>query len=118
LVLLAGFAVLYAALQANLDERLYEGALLRTLGASRYQLRAGHLAEYALLGMLAGLFAAVGAEFIAWLLYTRVFHLEYHLKWQLWAMLPPLGALLIGAAGYWGTRSVVQSSPLVVLRGL
>lgn len=118
LVLLAGFAVLYAALQASLDERLYEGALLRTLGASRYQLRAGHLAEYALLGVLAGLFAAAGAEFIAWLLYTRVFHLEYHLKWQLWATLPPLGTLLIGAAGYWGTRRVVQYSPLVVLRGL
>ncbi|MGA7181028.1 MAG: FtsX-like permease family protein [Thiobacillaceae bacterium] len=118
LVLLAGFAVLYAALQASLDERLYEGVLLRALGASRYQLRAGHLAEYALLGVLAGLFAAAGAELIAWLLYTRVFHLEYHLKWQLWVTLPPLGALLIGAAGYWGTRRVVRLSPLVVLRGL
>ena len=118
LVLLAGFAVLYAALQASLDERLYEGALLRTLGASRYQLRAGHLAEYALLGALAGLLAAAGAELIAWLLYTRVFHLAYQIKWQLWALLPPLGALLIGAAGYWGTRRVVQKSPLVVLRGL
>ena len=118
LVLLAGFAVLYAALQASLDERLYEGALLRTLGASRYQLRAGHLAEYALLGTLAGLLAAAGAELIAWLLYTRVFHLDYQLKWQLWALLPPLGALLIGAAGYWGTRRVVQRSPLVVPRAL
>jgi putative ABC transport system permease protein len=118
LVLLAGFAVLYAALQASLDERLYEGALLRTLGASRYQLRAGHLSEYALLGALAGLLAAAGAELITWLLYARVFHLDYQLKWQLWALLPPLGALLIGAAGYWGTRRVVQRSPLVVLRGL
>ncbi len=118
LVLLAGFAVLYAALQASLDERLYEGALLRTLGASRYQLRAGHLAEYALLGALAGVLAAAGAELIAWLLYTRVFSLDYHLKWQLWALLPPLGALLIGAAGFWGTRSVVLRSPLLVLRAL
>jgi putative ABC transport system permease protein len=118
LVLLAGFAVLYAALQASLDERLYEGALLRTLGASRYQLRAGHLAEYALLGVLSGLFAAAGAEFIAWLLYSHVFHLDYQLKWQLWLTLPPLGGLLIGATGYWGTRSVVRQSPLVVLRGL
>jgi putative ABC transport system permease protein len=33
-VLLAGFAVLFAALQNSLDERLYEGALLRALGAS------------------------------------------------------------------------------------
>lgn len=117
-VLLAGFAVLYAALQASLDERLYEGALLRTLGASRRQLRAGHLAEYALLGALAGLLAAGGAELIAFILYERVFHLDYTIQWLLWVLLPPAGALLIGAAGYWGTRRVVERSPLVVLSGL
>lgn len=117
-VLLAGFAVLYAALQASLDERLYEGALLRTLGASRRQLRAGHLAEYALLGALAGLLAAGGAELIAFILYKQVFHLDYSIKWVLWAMLPLSGALLIGAAGYGGTRRVVRRSPLVVLRNL
>ena len=117
-VLLAGLAVLYAAWQASLDERLFEGALLRTLGASRYQLRAGHLAEYTLLGALAGLFAAAGTELVAYLLYTRVFDLEYAMKWNLWWLLPLLGAVLVGAAGYWGTRRVVRRSPLVVLRGL
>ncbi len=117
-VLLAGFAVLYAALQSSLDERLHEGALLRTLGASRAQLRAGHLAEYALLGSLAGLFAAASAELLAWLLYTRVFHLPAHFQWPLWLLLPPAGALLVGLAGFWGTRRVVRQSPLVVLREL
>ena len=117
-VLLAGFAVLYAALQASLDERLYEGALLRTLGASRHQLRSGHLAEYALLGALAGLLAAGGAELIAFILYKQVFQLDYSIKWLLWALLPLIGALLIGAAGYWGTRRVVQRSPLVVLNAI
>ena len=117
-VLLAGFAVLYAALQASLDERLYEGAMLRTLGASRRQLRSGHLAEYALLGALSGLLAAGGAELIAYILYKQVFHLDYSIKWLLWALLPPIGALLIGAAGYWGTRRVVRQSPLVVLNGI
>jgi putative ABC transport system permease protein len=117
-VLLAGFVVLYAALQSSLDERLYEGALLRTLGASRAQLRAGHLAEYALLGSLAGLFAAASAELLARLLYTRVFHLPTHFQWPLWLLLPPAGALLVGMAGFWGTRRVVDQSPLVVLRGL
>ncbi len=117
-VLLAGFAVLYAALQASLDERLHEGALLRTLGASRGQLRSGHLAEYAALGFLAGVFAAVGAELIALILYQQVFHLDYHFKWWLWLVLPPLGAILIGVAGYRGTRRVIQVSPLRVLNTL
>jgi putative ABC transport system permease protein len=117
-VLLAGFAVLYAALQASLDERLYEGALLRTLGASRSQLRSGHLAEYALLGALSGLLAAGGAELIAFILYREVFHLEYSIQWWLWAGLPLIGAVLIGAAGFIGTRRVVQKSPLVVLNNI
>jgi putative ABC transport system permease protein len=117
-VLLAGFAVLYAALQASLDERLYEGALLRTLGASRSQLRSGHLAEYALLGALAGMFAAGGAELTAFILYKQVFHLAYSIKWQLWLLLPVIGAVLIGVAGFWGTRQVVRKSPLLVLNNL
>ncbi|MFO7594218.1 MAG: FtsX-like permease family protein, partial [Pseudomonadota bacterium] len=117
-VLLAGFAVLYAALQASLDERLYEGALLRTLGASRGQLRSGHLAEYSLLGALAGLFAAGGAELTAYILYSQVFQLEYAVKWWLWLSLPVIGAVLIGAAGFWGTRRVVRRSPLLVLNNI
>jgi len=117
-VLLAGFVVLYAALQASLDERLYEGALLRTLGASRTQMRAGHLAEFCLLGTLAGLLAAFGTEVIAWLMYTRVMDLDYSFKWQVWLVAPLVGAVLIGAAGYWGTRPVLRQSPLVVFREL
>jgi putative ABC transport system permease protein len=114
--LLAGFAVLFAALQASQDERLYEGALLRALGGSRRQLRAGHLAEFAALGALAGLLAAVGAECLAWLLYSEVLNLEYRFQWPLWLITPVAGALLIGAAGYRGTRPVVETSPMLLLR--
>jgi putative ABC transport system permease protein len=115
-VLLAGFAVLFAALQNSLDERLYEGALLRALGASRRQLRAGHLAEYTALGVVAGLVAAMGTECLAWLLYSEVMHLDYSFKWPVWIAAPLLGAVLVGCAGYWGTRPVLQQTPLTLLR--
>jgi putative ABC transport system permease protein len=115
-VLLAGFAVLFAALQSSLDERLYEGALLRALGASRRQLRAGHLAEFAALGLLAGLVAAIGTECLAWVLYSEVLHIDYSFKWPVWIAAPLLGALLVGAAGYHGTRAVVRRSPMLLLR--
>jgi putative ABC transport system permease protein len=114
--LLAGFAVLFAALQASQDERLYEGALLRALGGSRRQLRAGHLAEFTALGGLAGLLAAMGAECLAWVLYSEVLHLEHSFQWAVWISAPIAGALLIGAAGYWGTRAVVERSPMLLLR--
>lgn len=113
-VLLAGLVVLFAALQASLDERLYEGALLRSLGASRAQLRSGHLAEFMALGLMSGLVAAMGAEVLSWLLYSRLLQLDYSFKWSLWLLLPVVGALIVGAAGYWGTRRVVRQSPLAV----
>ncbi|MEN8107502.1 MAG: FtsX-like permease family protein [Pseudomonadota bacterium] len=114
--LLAGFAVLFAALQASQDDRLYEGALLRVLGGSRRQLRAGHLAEFTALGGLAGLLAAMGTECLAWVLYSEVLHLEYSFQWPVWITAPIAGALLIGAAGYWGTRAVVERSPMLLLQ--
>lgn len=115
-VLAAGIAVLYAALATSLDERLHEGALLRTFGASRRQLRAGHIAEFAMLGLLAGIVAAIGTELIAYVAYTRVFELDYTPKWPVWILAPAIGALLIGIAGYIGTRRVIERSPLTVLR--
>ena len=117
-VLAAGFAVLFAALAASLDERFYEGALLRTLGARRQQLRAAHFAEFAVLGLLAGLLAAIGTELIAYVLYTRAFELEYSFKWPVWLAAPVAGGLSIGLAGFFGTRRVVRQSPLTVLREL
>lgn len=115
-VLAAGFAVLYAALSTSLDERFYEGALLRTFGASRRQLRSAQLAEFVALGVLSGVLAAIGTELIAYFVYTRVFELEYSLKWPVWITAPFLGGVLIGLAGYLGTRRVVERSPLAVLR--
>ena len=117
-VLAAGLAVLYAALQASLDERYYEGALMRALGASRRQLRGAQVAEFAALGLLAGLLAAGATEAIAYLVYARIFELEYHFKWPVWLIVPFAGMLLIGFAGAIGTRRVVSRSPLSVLREL
>ena len=107
--------MLFAALQASQDERLYEGALLRALGGSRRQLRSGHLAEFTALGGLAGLLAAMGAECLTWVLYSEVLHLEYSFQWPVWIITPLAGALLIGVAGFWGTRAVVKRSPMLLL---
>lgn len=115
-VLLASLAVLLAVLAASHDERLHEGALLRALGASRRQVRAGHVAEFALIGLLAGLLAAAGCELVIWLLYTQVFHLDYAWKWPVWIAAPLTGALAIAAAGYLTTRQVLSTSPLLLLR--
>jgi putative ABC transport system permease protein len=116
--LVAGFTVLFAAVRSSLDARIYEDVLLRTLGSSRRLLRRSQLIEFSTLGALAGLLAAAIAEFILWGLYTRVFTLAYRFHWEIWLMTPIIGALLVGSAGFWNTRSVVNRSPQSVLQNL
>lgn len=117
-VLAGGLTVLYAALATTLDERFFEGAVLRTFGADRRQLRRAQLAEFAALGFAAGLLAAIGTEIVTYVLYTRVFDIPYLSKVWVWLVVPLAGAGLIGIAGMIGTRRVVEQSPLVVLREL
>lgn len=114
-VLLAGFTVLFASLQSTLDTRLYEGALLRTLGARRQLLRQANRLEFALLGALAGLLAIVAAELITWLLYRYALDLQWQPHYLLWLLVPLGGALLIGLAGALGTRAVVNQSPMKLI---
>ena len=116
--LLAGLMVLYAAIQATQDERLRETAILRALGASRARLMGGLLAEFALLGLLAGLLAAFAASAAGWVLAREVFHLSYTVNPMLWLIGPAVGALGIGLFGFLGTRRVLNSPPLASLRAL
>ncbi|WP_425318609.1 ABC transporter permease [Pseudomonas nitroreducens] len=114
-VLAAGFVVLFAGLQATLDERLRQGALLRALGAERSLLMRTRRSEFALLGAVSGLLAALGCELISYLLYRLVFDLPWSPHPWLLA-LPLLGALLVGGAGLLGTRRALNVSPLRLLR--
>ncbi len=116
--LMAGFTVLFAAVYATLDNRIYEGALMRTLGANRSLLRKTHIIEFATLGLISGLLAVVISEAIMYALYTQVMAMEYHPSFYLWAIIPLTGALFVGMTGCWGVRQVLNKSPLRVLREL
>ena len=72
--------MLLAAIQATRDERRYESAMLRTLGASRRVVLQGVAAEFTTLGLLAGTLAAVGATAAGYFLATRLFNLDYTLQ--------------------------------------
>jgi putative ABC transport system permease protein len=114
--LLAGLTVLLAAVQSSRDERRYESAMLRTLGASRGTVVQGVLAEFATLGSLSGLLAAFGASLAAYFLTTQ--WLELHYVFELLPWLEGLlgGALLVATGGWLATRSVVAQPPLTTLR--
>ncbi len=116
--LMAGFTVLFAAVYATLDSRIHEGALMRTLGAKRGFLTQSHLIEFSLLGLISGVLAVLISEVMLYALYTYVMHMEFRVNVYLWLYVPLIGALLVGLAGCWGVRSVVNKSPLQVLREL
>ena len=114
--LASGLMVLYAAIAATRDERVYEAAILRTLGASRRQLLLGQFAEFAGIGLLAGLVAALGASAMGYVLSVRVFHLPYALNPWLWLIGVAAGGLGVAFAGMLGTRSILRQPPLAVIR--
>jgi putative ABC transport system permease protein len=114
--LFAGLTVLLAAVQSSRDERRYESAMLRTLGASRGTVVQGVLAEFATLGSLSGLLAAFGASLAAYFLTTQWLELHYVFELLPWVEGVLGGALLVATGGWLATRSVVAQPPLTTLR--
>jgi putative ABC transport system permease protein len=108
--------VLLAAVQATGDERRYESAMLRTLGASRSVVFQGIAAEFIVLGALAGLLAAAAATAVGYLLARQVFDLQYSSNPWVWIIGVVGGAALVGMAGILAARSVVSHPPMQVLR--
>jgi putative ABC transport system permease protein len=118
LVVAAGCLVLVASIQASRDARMQEHALLRTLGASRRLITGALAAEFAVLGLFAGIVAVVGAELSASILQRQVFQLPFQLHPWLWFWGPLTGALLVLGVGMFGARKLVASPPMLILRGL
>lgn len=114
--LIAGLVVLLAAAQATRDERRFESAILRTLGASRRLVLKGVAAEFVVLGLLAGLLAAAGASVAGYFLAREIFDLAYVPDPAVWVAGVVGGALLIGIAGVLAAWTAVTQPPVATLR--
>ncbi|MBL0164640.1 MAG: FtsX-like permease family protein [Xanthomonadales bacterium] len=115
--LAAGILVLLAALAATAEERRFEIALLRTLGANSGQLNAAVLGEFAVLGLLAGLVAAAGAAGTGIALARNVFRMaEYAPPLLQLGLVALASAIIVMLAGLAGTRRIAGTPPMLVLR--
>lgn len=100
-----GVLLLLAQVQVGMRQRHQELVVYRTLGAGKKLLRTTLWCEFALLGFVSGLVAAIGAETALAVLQTRVFEFPWEPDWRLWLVLPLSGALLLSLCGGWlGTR--------------
>jgi putative ABC transport system permease protein len=116
--LAAGLVVLFAAITATQDERIFEGAILRTLGASRGQLMILQLAEFLAIGVLSGVVAAAGSVALAMVLSERVLGVPYEFHWVLPVAGCVIGGVGVAIAGLIGTRRAVSSPPLQTIRAV
>jgi putative ABC transport system permease protein len=112
----AGITVLLAAIQATRDERMYESAVLRTLGAGRSVVLQGVAAEFAALGLLAGTLGALGAGLVGYFVARELFELDYVPGITLWLAGLLAGGLMVGISGTLAARSVVNEPPVSTLR--
>ncbi|MEK9498019.1 putative ABC transporter permease subunit YbbP [Photorhabdus sp. P32] len=101
LVMVCGALLLLAQVQVGMYQRQLELVVYRTLGASKQLLRRTLWYEFALLGLMAGFTAALGAEVALWLLQTKVFDFPWQPEWQMWLLLPIIGSLLLSLCGSW-----------------
>jgi putative ABC transport system permease protein len=114
--LASGLAVLYAALLSTQDERLHEAAILRTLGADNAWLRRLHLTEFAVIGLLSGLFSAASAVLLGWGLGRFVLEIPVRQDGFIWLAGVAGGMVLVMLSGWLTTRKLGRMSPMRILR--
>jgi putative ABC transport system permease protein len=116
IALFGGVLILIGAVAMTKFQRVYEAAILRTLGASSRTLTAMIAGEYTTLGLLAGTIGAAGALVLSWAICRYVFEID----WK-----PAPGLLLAGAAittmmvaviGVIASGDVLRKKPLATLR--
>ncbi|HEY1077996.1 MAG TPA: FtsX-like permease family protein [Fontimonas sp.] len=114
--LAAGLTVLLAAIEGTRAERVREAALLRALGASSGLIARGLISEYAVLGAIAGLVAAIAAQSVAWVLAEQIFKIPYGPRPLLWLIGTVAGALVVAGLGWLSLRKVLKTPPKLVLQ--
>tara|TARA_R110001592_G_scaffold363395_1_gene687545 strand:+ start:58973 stop:61447 length:2475 start_codon:yes stop_codon:yes gene_type:complete len=117
-ILAAGSLVLVAGVQASVDARMHESAILRALGARRSLLLGGLFIEFAAMGLFAGLLATVAAECSVYVLQEWVMDMRYAPSPAIWPLGIGAGMALIAGLGVFSCRKVVSSPPVALLREL
>lgn len=114
--LVTGVIVLVGAIATSRWQRIREGTLLRTLGATRGQVLTILSVEYVALGLAAALVATGLATVAGWSLARWVFQTGFVLPWA--PMLALAGGLvsLTLVVGLWSSLDVLRRPPLAVLR--
>ncbi|KNG94208.1 ABC transporter permease [Pseudaestuariivita atlantica] len=115
--LLTGFLVLIGASAAGLGARIYEAAILKTLGATRRRILASFALRAVLLGLGAGLVALAAGILGGWAVSRFVMETGYTVIWPSALAIVAGGVVATTLTGLLFARAPVEARPARVLRG-
>ncbi|AMK20136.1 MULTISPECIES: ABC transporter permease [Sphingobium] len=116
--ILAGIAVLIGAIAASRQTRAYDSVILKTLGATRWQILGSQGIEYALLAtVLAAVALGLGLG-AAWFVIVQIFEFNWSPDWLLVAITLSGGGGLTLAIGLLGSIPLMSVRPARALRSL
>jgi putative ABC transport system permease protein len=115
-VILSGMLILIGSIALTKSQRIYENAILKTLGAKRLTLAAILFAEYGLLGVLAGIIGAVFGTALSFTVAKYIFEIEWEFNPGLMLLGVLITAALVTAVGTIASFDVLFRKPLATLR--
>ena len=116
IALFGGALILIGAVAMTKFQRIYEAAILRTLGASSRTLAAMLAGEYTTLGLLAGVIGSAGALVLSWAVCRYVFEIDWSPATGVLIAGAIITTLLVAIIGVAASGDVLRKKPLATLR--
>jgi len=116
IAMIVGILILVGSVAMTKFQRLYESAVLKTLGAKSSGLAVMYVFEYGLLGLIAGTVGSGGSLILTWLLTRQVLEIAWTPAPLTTAMGVALTATLVLTVGVVSSLDVLRQKPLLTLR--
>ena len=116
LVLVSGALILVGAVSMTKFRRVYEAAILKTLGASSRLIATMLVLEYGVLGAIAGTVGALGAIALSWAVATYALELAWSPAIALTLAGIVITSLFVAVVGVLASLDVLRHKPLSTLR--
>lgn len=114
--LVAGILVMIATMQSTHDERIRDNAIMKTLGASKKQLRKILFTEFFLIGAISSLVATIAANITGYAIASNLMNMQYQMHISSVAASLIIGTTIItvtGLVAFWRYHKI---SPVSTLR--
>jgi len=114
--LIAGILVMITTMQSTHDERIRDNAIMKTLGASKKQLRKILFTEFFLIGVISSLIATIAANITGYAIASNLMNMQYQVHLNSIAASLIIGTSIITITGLVAFRRYHKMPPVSTLR--